>query len=108
MITDGHYISFWLTKHGHQCGIASLLTGQAGEAEVSLMIKVHASGYIWTNLEFEYPLKGVSFESHVHNVNHLVKTFFFLITSYVFSVVQSESILHSGILLYGRIISIEF
>lgn len=37
------------------------------------MIKVHAGGYIWTNLEVEYPLKGVSFESHMHNVNHLVK-----------------------------------
>lgn len=30
MITDGHYISSWLTKHGHRCGIASLLTGLRG------------------------------------------------------------------------------
>lgn len=71
------------------------------------MIKVHASGYIWTNLEFEYPLKGVSFESHMYNVNHLVKQFC-LITCYVFSGVQSEKVLNSGILLYGRIIPIEF
>lgn len=40
------------------------------------MIKVHASGYIWTNLEFEYPLNGVSFKPHMHNVNHLVKKYF--------------------------------
>lgn len=68
------------------------------------MIKVHGSGYIWTNLEFEYPLKGVSFEVHMHNVNHLVRKKNVLITCCAVSGVQSEKVLKSGILLYGTII----
>lgn len=69
------------------------------------MIKVHASGYIWTNLDFEYPLKGVSFEQHMYNVNHLVKKKnCVLIICTVFSGVQSEKVLSSRILLYDKII----
>lgn len=35
------------------------------------MIKVHASGYIWTNLEFDYPVKDVTFEPRMHKVTVL-------------------------------------
>lgn len=51
------------------------------------MIKVHASGYIWTNPDFEYPQKSVSFEPHMHNVNQLVQEMFHICTV---SGVQSE------------------
>lgn len=50
------------------------------------MIKVHASGYIWTNPDFEYTRKSASFESHMHNVNQLVPNLFHIHT--VFSGVQ--------------------
>lgn len=40
------------------------------------MIKVHAGCYIWTNLEFKFPLNGVSFKPQMHNVTRLAKKHF--------------------------------
>lgn len=51
--------------------------GFSAQAEVLLMIKMQANGYIWTNLESEYLLKSITTEAQTQNVKHLVKKFGF-------------------------------
>lgn len=45
------------------------------------MIKMHASSYIWTNLEPGYLLNGVSFEQQIYSVSHKVEKQVFSVSS---------------------------